>query len=46
MSIRITITLSKEAAEAVARYMEANGVSRSRAINDLIVLGGRAWLGL
>jgi hypothetical protein len=43
MSTRITVTLSKEAAEIVARYMEANGVSKSRAINDLILIGAASW---
>jgi hypothetical protein len=38
MSTRIAVTLSKEAAEVVARYADANGLSRSRAVNDLILL--------
>ncbi len=43
MSTRITLTLSKEAAEIVVRYMEANGVSKSRAINDLILIGAASF---
>lgn len=37
MPIRITVTLSKEAAELVTCYAEANSVSKSRAVNHLIM---------
>jgi len=36
--MRTTVTLSREAADLVDRYSEAQGVSKSRAVSDLILL--------
>jgi hypothetical protein len=41
MSMRTTVTLPDEAAELVELYAEAQGVSRSRAVADLILRGGQ-----
>jgi hypothetical protein len=41
MSMRTTVTLSEEAAELVTLYADAQGISRSRAVSDLVVQGGR-----
>lgn len=35
--MKISVTLSDEAADVVTRYAEANGVSKSRAVSDLIL---------
>ncbi len=37
ISMRTTVTLSEEAAELVDLYADAQGVSRSRAVSDLIL---------
>ena len=36
--MRTTVTLSREAADLVDRYSGAQGVSKSRAVSDLILL--------
>jgi len=36
--MRTTVTLSREAADLVDRYSEAQGISKSRAVSDLILL--------
>ncbi len=35
--MRISVTLSEEAADLVTHYAEANGISKGRAVNDLIL---------
>ncbi len=39
--MRTTVTLSDEAAELVNQYAESARVSRSRAVSELVVRGGR-----